>query len=551
MKEKHNEELRCQLSKKTSEIETLTAQKVALEECLKSKDSELEKLNETLKNSSAKLVKSENQIKECELKIEQKENRIAQEVHKHKLLVQNLNEQIANLKGYCENFSKEKFESLHGQIASLHSQLEESRIEKEKLNLKCEQLNINIQKTELELNSKRSDLEELHRETENMKSKLSESTSVGDKRKALIDEMAIEIQKKSEEIQQISLSSKSSLEEMERSKNLLIEELKDRVKSLSEENKAIERWQQNYEELEKNLKGLEIEKQKSESQIKDLRLSLEQSEKKAEEKVEELERKLQSEMEKWKADELALKNEYEMKIELVNVQKCEFEDAVQNMKQELKDGVEERKISEKKGQALLKDLKRQLQQERSKNEKLQEKMKECFETTSNASEPPMRGDVDCDRTSVSSWSLMSGQNDRDTATSTPSKLSPSPFHSSNGLINDQFGEEVNRSQTEVQFENDALLSRVGKLQEEKWMLEEKVAMLEQSGAEMAEDLFTKTKLIQQYCMDNKKGTPSKQPATPSTDKVRSFVDKLDKLVNQDGQKETHKQEVTFNSFMLS
>ena len=58
-------------------------------------------------------------------------------------------------------------------------------------------------------------------------------------------------------------------------------------------------------------------------------------------------------------------------------------------------------------------------------------------------------------------------------------------------------------------ENDALLSRVAKLQEDKWMLEEKVSMLEQSGAQMAEELVTKSKLILQHCMGsgNRAQTP--------------------------------------------
>ena len=45
------------------------------------------------------------------------------------------------------------------------------------------------------------------------------------------------------------------------------------------------------------------------------------------------------------------------------------------------------------------------------------------------------------------------------------------------------------------------MSRLARLQEEKWLVEERVVMLEQSGAEMAEELVTKTRLIQQHCMD--------------------------------------------------
>ena len=41
------------------------------------------------------------------------------------------------------------------------------------------------------------------------------------------------------------------------------------------------------------------------------------------------------------------------------------------------------------------------------------------------------------------------------------------------------------------------------------------------------------------------------PSTPATDKVKTFVDKLDKFVNLDSQKDTlHKQEVTNMQKML-
>ena len=43
--------------------------------------------------------------------------------------------------------------------------------------------------------------------------------------------------------------------------------------------------------------------------------------------------------------------------------------------------------------------------------------------------------------------------------------------------------------------NQALMERVAGLQQEKWALEEKLVMLEQSGAAMADELVTKSELV--------------------------------------------------------
>ena len=78
-------------------------------------------------------------------------------------------------------------------------------------------------------------------------------------------------------------------------------------------------------------------------------------------------------------------------------------------------------------------------------------------------------------------------------------------HFSNGLYNEQYTEEQgsgsSQSLNSLQLENEALVSRLARLQEDKWRLEERVAMLEQSGAEMAEELVIKSKLIQTHVIE--------------------------------------------------
>ena len=82
-------------------------------------------------------------------------------------------------------------------------------------------------------------------------------------------------------------------------------------------------------------------------------------------------------------------------------------------------------------------------------------------------------------------------------------------------MNDQFSEDSPHDLTQ---ENEALLARISKLQQENWVMEEKLAMLEQSGGQMAEELVSKTKLIQQYCMD----TGAKRGASRFVSNVKSW-----------------------------
>merc|ERR1712131_436340 len=117
-------------------------------------------------------------------------------------------------------------------------------------------------------------------------------------------------------------------------------------------------------------------KQSLETEIEKLIEAQREMEKLHEKKVDELDKRNFEEKENIKEEHDKVCKEYDLKLELTNVQISEYEEKVSKLKQEIEDNYEDRRISEKKGHALVKDMKRQLQLEKSKNEKLQEKLKE-------------------------------------------------------------------------------------------------------------------------------------------------------------------------------
>uniref|UniRef100_A0A8C5AH63 GRIP1 associated protein 1 n=1 Tax=Gadus morhua TaxID=8049 RepID=A0A8C5AH63_GADMO len=161
-------------------------------------------------------------------------------------------------------------------------------------------------------------------------------------------------------------------------------------------------------------------------------------------------------------------------------------------------GGRERGILEKKGGAALKDLKRQLQSERKRADKLQERLQEILTNSKTRTgleelvlseiSSPSRTQQTGDSSSVSSFSyrdmMKEAQPPREKATGG----SPPPPQGSADLSDEEVGE---------------LFQRLALVQQDKWMLEEKVKHLEVSCSSMAEDIRRKSAIIETYVHDSR------------------------------------------------
>ena len=238
--------------------------------------------------------------------------------------------------------------------------------------------------------------------------------------------------------------------------------------------------------------------------------------------------------------------QYEIQVELAAAQRAEFEDEAAKARQEKEDALEDVRIAERKRLTDTADLRRQLRGERKRADKLQERLRDFIAVgdVTNASSSSVSNNhskasngvdssfVDPDNCSVSSWSLMSGQNEAGNGNTpvTPSPPYPptvksvplvffknfalmpfvllsfqdSPINGSekNGSRSSDSGEH----QPDLTAENSRLVSHLATLQQEKWRLEERVLHLEEANAAMADEMVNRGKLIQHYCMEGRSPT---------------------------------------------
>ncbi|KAM8793675.1 GRIP1-associated protein 1 [Eudromia elegans] len=174
------------------------------------------------------------------------------------------------------------------------------------------------------------------------------------------------------------------------------------------------------------------------------------------------------------------------------------------LRQELKDVRDGQRILERKGSAALKDLKRQLQLERRRSDRLQERIQELL-----APGRPRPGLEEAEGADSSSLSSYGGREGSAPGSSKSGSGSPGGGSPGGGAPGAGAGSgELSAAEAAE------LLERLARSQQERWLLEEKVRHLEASGASMAEDLCHKSAIIEGFIRDSRLDAVAAAPPPP-------------------------------------
>lgn len=460
-----------------------------------SKDQEIQQLNEQIQRLQTQLSNA------LQAQQEQKQ--------KSSVTIQQLEESISSLKCQINEHSNEIVKQLQEEKQAMESDLFATKMLLEDSQKEVQLLSCQLEEAQSQSQQFENDLKQMNIEKKSAEYAVAEASKLAEKRKVLLDEMAVHLQETSDQLTEeivkqkeqylLQISDLRKELELEKGKSAQLDYYKSLVKDLETKLEVIENkkcsLEQRLTQMEENL-----ESTKSHYQV-----SLNKSIQEHNEKLS----KLSNEM------EAALKD-LSNQLDVTTAQKSELEEEVAKLKQEAKDVIEERKIQEKKGLSMVKELKRQLQVERRRAEKLQERLQELLNESPEGRCDDILQSVELsdkqkgDTSSISSWSLMSGGNLDSSKESTGAAEMPNTVE--------------RNTPVHLEQETSNLLERVAVLQEEKWTLEEKINHLEMSNAAMAEDLMKKTSIIQYYCMEGRGGEPNSHMISHDKLTVRRVMD---------------------------
>ncbi|XP_040180202.1 GRIP1-associated protein 1 isoform X1 [Rana temporaria] len=396
------------------------------------------------------------------------------------------------------------------QNAALSAEIQQQQNDKEALLQQRDDLKTQLQEANRAHGRLLEQLQEQKQEIQQLQQDLDEARKSADKRKGMLDEMAIEMQQEKarhkEEVGNIKLQHEKEvlsirakyekeLRELHEEKNRGEEDLRGQLRDEKARCRELEGLQQTTEELRLQINSLEGTKGWFERRLKEAEETVERNQLQHKEDLAKL-------REEHSADLLMKQKELDSLIEKIKASEKDKESlngTIEQLRQEVKDTTDGQRIVEKRGSAALKDLKRQLHLERKRADKLQERLQEILTNSKTRTgledlvlaeiSSPSRTQTG-DSSSVSSFSYREMMKENTV---------PSSNKSNSGSPQSQPQRPAELSDEEVSD----LFQRLAEIQQEKWMLEEKVKHLEVSSASMAEDLCKKSEIIETYVMDSR------------------------------------------------
>uniref|UniRef100_A0AAY4DKN0 GRIP1-associated protein 1 n=1 Tax=Denticeps clupeoides TaxID=299321 RepID=A0AAY4DKN0_9TELE len=555
------------LQKKLAEVELnlhteveekllLKAQLQALEVRKLTKIDEIQqKKEEELKSMNVRIQKLQGDLMSANQSAAELREQLQSQQKGHELALQALREQVA-----CQSaVSKEQVEgilsendALRTNLAALEQiqtvktqelnllreqnmavsvELQQRRTEQESLLAQRDDLSSQLQESNRANSRLLEQLSELGQEKERLQQELEEVKKTADKRKAMLDELAIEMaQEKSRHKEELSdvrlqhekevLSVRARYEKelrgLHEEKNRTEEELRAQLREEKARTRELEGLQHSVEELQAQVQSMEGTKGWFERRLKEAEVG-------ASGEVEAGKQRL-AEVEKERDGNEATIGKLKQVLHVTEFVRLKCR--------------------------LRLDLKRQLQLERKRADKLQERLQEILTNTKTRTgleelvlseiSSPSRTQQTGDSSSVSSFSYRETMKEGASAPSANKSNTSSPQSQRPAELSD---DEVSE-----------LFQRLAEVQQEKWMLEEKVKHLEVSCSSMADDICKKSAIIETYVMDSRRGMAAvshrgglgsvlRDLVKPGDENLREMNKKLQNMLEEQLTKNMHLQKV--------
>ncbi|XP_039629904.1 GRIP1-associated protein 1 isoform X1 [Polypterus senegalus] len=522
LKKKQESYVRLQMEKETLYNDSRTK----IDEIQQKKEEDLKSLNirnQKLQADLQAVNQTTNELKE-QLASRQKEHELALHVLKNQVECQSAEsqEQVESILSendalrtnlaaleQIQTTKTQEMNLLRDQNMALTLDLEQIRSDKENFLAQIDDLNSQLQEAHHANGRLLEQLTELGQERDSLQQELEESRKTADKRKSMLDEMAIEMaQEKSfhkEELSNVRLQHEKEvlsirakyereLRELHEEKHRAMDEVKTQLNEERTKIQKLEGLQHIVDELQQQIQSMESTKGWFERRLKEAEETIEKNLLEYQDEVKKLQAGHNEDLQR-KEDE---KESIKQTLAVMEHERDAHASAIVSLKQEIKDTLDGQRILEKKGSSALKDLKRQLHLERKRADKLQERLQEILTNTKTRTglEELVLSEISSpSRTQTGDSSSVSSFSYREMMKEGPTQQSGSKSNTSSP----QSQRPADLSDDEIS----ELFQRLAEVQQEKWMLEEKVKHLEVSCSSMAEDICKKSAIIETYVMESR------------------------------------------------